>query len=169
MIAEYDPRWPALYEEEAGRVRAALGDVLLSLEHVGSTAVPHLAAKPIVDLLGWVRALPEAEAAAPRLEPLGYECVGEFGIPGRLYFPKGAPRTHHLHLYEPGHQNASDNLLFRDYLRAHPEEAARYETLKRELAVRFRFQRADYTAAKTDYIQAVLEKARQENTYATKP
>lgn len=168
IIAEPDPRWPELYAQEAGRVRAALPPGLVtSVEHVGSTAVPGLAAKPIIDLMVGVTSLADGERATPALEALGYEAQGEFGIPGRLFFEKrgaGTVRTHHLHMAEPGGEFWTEELLFRDYLRAHPEEARQYEQLKRGMAQRFRHQRAAYTASKGDYIQAVLEKARREES-----
>lgn len=138
-----------------------LGGSLVAMAHVGSTSVPGLAAKPVIDLLVIVRSLADAEDAVPELAALGYEYLGENGIPGRLFFRRGMPRTHHLHIVEPGHPQWPDNLEFRDYLRAHPDEAARYETLKRTLARRFRQRREDYTSGKSDYILGVLKQARE--------
>jgi len=166
VLVEYDSRWPGVFEAEAARVRAALGgDSVVAVEHIGSTAVPGLAAKPIIDLLVGVTSLGCGGEVTPALEAIGYEAQGEFGIPGRLFFEKrgvGAVRTHHLHMAEPGGEFWTEELLFRDYLRAHPDEARAYERLKRDRARRFRFQRAEYTASKTDYILDVLEKARAE-------
>ena len=166
IIADADSRWPEMYAQEEARIRAALPpDLVTSVEHVGSTAVPGLAAKPIIDILVGVPSLERGEQATPALTALGYEARGEFGIPERLFFEKrenGATRTHHLHLAEPGGDFWTDELLFRDYLRAHPDEARVYEQLKRDMARLHRFQRAEYTASKTEYILSVLEKARTE-------
>ena len=162
ILSEYNPQWPSLFEEEASRVRQAIGDGLIAIEHIGSTSVPGLASKPVIDLLAAVRTLTEGERAVPCLAVLDYEYRGENGIPGRLFFRKGPVqyrRTHHLHMVEPGHEQWVANLRFRDYLRAHSEEACRYEALKRGLAIRFRDNRAAYTDGKTDYILAVLKKA----------
>ena len=164
VIAGYDPLWPGLFAEEAGRIQQAMGDTLVAVEHVGSTAVPGLSAKPIIDILVGVRALGEGEQAAPALAALAYECRGENGIPGRLFFRKGPvqfQRTHHLHMVEVGHAQWASLLSFRDYLRAHPDEARRYEALKQHLAIRFCDDRAAYSAGKADFIKAILEQAQE--------
>ena len=164
ILAEHDPSWPEVFTGEAQAIRQALGDILVSVEHIGSTAIPGLAAKPVIDILVGVTTLAEAEAKIPALEALGYDCRGENGIPGRLFFRKGLQefrRTHHLHLVETGHEQWPLMLAFRDYLRAHPGDAQRYEALKRTLAVQFRDNRAAYSKGKTEFVQAILEKARQ--------
>ena len=165
ILAEYDPSWPEVFAGEAQAIRQALGDVLVGVEHVGSTAIPGLAAKPVVDILAGVTTLTEAEAKIPALEALGYDCRGENGIPGRLFFRKGLRefrRTHHLHLFRTGHGQWVSMLAFRDHLRAHPGDAQRYEALKRALAEEFRDNRAAYSKGKTQFVQAILEKARQQ-------
>jgi len=159
-IAAYDPSWPEIFAGEAQAIRQALGDVLVGIEHVGSTAIPGLAAKPIIDIV--VSVMPPASEVIPPLEALGYDCQGENGIPGRLFFRKGLiefKRTHHLHLIEAGHAQWASMLLFRDYLRSHPGDARRYEDLKCALAEKFRDKRSAYTCGKTVFIQAVLERA----------
>lgn len=164
-VSEYDPRWPVLFAEEADRLRQALGDALVAVEHVGSTSIAGLPAKPVIDILVGVRALGEGEQAVPALEALGYEYRGENGIPSRLFFRKGPVqyrRTHHLHLVETGHEQWASMLSFRDYLRAHPDEARRYEALKHALAHQFRGDRRAYTEGKTKFVRAALEKARDE-------
>lgn len=166
IIADPDPRWPEMFAQEEARIREALPRSLVTgVEHVGSTAVPDLAAKPIIDILVGVTSLKDGEQAAPLLTAIGYEDRGEFGIPGRLFFEKrenGTVRTHHLHMAEPGGEFWTDELLFRDYLRVHPDEARRYEQLKRDMARQHRFERTEYTASKSEYILSVLDKARKE-------
>ena len=166
VITAYDPSWPDIFAGEAEAIRQALGGTLVEVEHVGSTAIPGLSAKPIIDILAGVTALVEAEAKFPTLEALGYDCRGEKGIPGRLFFRKGAiefKRTHHLHLVEVGHEQWVSMLAFRDYLRSHPGDAQRYEALKRALAVKFRDNRRAYTNGKADFVQSILEKAGAEH------
>ena len=173
-LVEYDPRWPEQFEVEAARVRAALNkDLITAVEHFGSTSVPGLSAKPVIDLLIGVRSVAEArEKAVPVLEALGYAFWYDNPSPDHLFFVKGlppnGPRTHHIHMMEPGtfrdpKNEASlfwDRLLFRDYLRAHPEEVRRYEAVKRDLAARFPDDREAYTNGKTGYVYGVMQKAR---------
>ncbi len=162
VLAAYDPSWPEVYAGEAQAIRQALGDVLVGIEHVGSTAIPGLAAKPVIDIVVSVTSLAAGAARVPALEALGYDCRGENGIPGRLFFRKGLVefrRTHHLHLVEAGHEQWTSMLLFRDYLRSHPGDARRYEELKRALATKFRDNRSAYTNGKAEFVQAVLHKA----------
>jgi GrpB-like predicted nucleotidyltransferase (UPF0157 family) len=163
VIAAYDPSWPQIFAGEAQAIRQALGDILVGIEHVGSTAIPGLAAKPVIDIAVSVTSLAAGTEAVPALEALGYDCRGENGIPGRLFFRKGVVefrRTHHLHLVEAGHEQWAAMLAFRDYLRAHPGDAQRYEALKRELAMKFRDNRRAYTNGKADFVHAALAKAR---------
>jgi len=163
-VVDYDPQWPELFLAEEENLRQAFGVSLITLEHVGSTAIPGLASKPVIDIQAVVRAIPEAQRAVPFLAELGYE-QGVFARDpeGRLFFKKfNADRilTHHLHVYEPNHIAMSQHLLFRDYLRLHPEEATRYSGLKQKLAQQYRHERVAYSHAKTEYIEAVLVKAR---------
>jgi GrpB-like predicted nucleotidyltransferase (UPF0157 family) len=129
-LVESDPSWPARGAEEAALVREALGAVVV--EHIGSTAVPGLVAKPIIDLLAGLQPLDVASGVAA-MEAVGYEYLGEYGIPGREFFRKGGDRrTHHVHAVELGGPQWVRHLAFRDYLRAHPDEAARYAAAKVE-------------------------------------
>jgi GrpB-like predicted nucleotidyltransferase (UPF0157 family) len=165
VIVNYDPRWSAWFMEETVRIRAVLSQNLVTrIEHFGSTAVPGLAAKPIIDLLVGVRSLAEArqEAIAP-LETLGYAYWFDNPDPERMFFVKGlppnSPRTHHIHMIEP-ESNLWERLLFRDYLRQHPDAAARYAELKRHLAHCHTSDREAYTIGKAEYIESVMQKAR---------
>ena len=139
--------------------------MLVGIEHVGSTAIPGLAAKPVIDIVVSVTSLADDEAKISALSALGYDCRGENGIPGRLFFRKGLvefKRTHHLHLVEVGHEQWVSMLAFRDYLRSHPGDAQRYESLKRALAEKFRDNRRAYTNGKAEFVHAVLAKAKGE-------
>ena len=165
FIVDYDPSWPHLFEIEAAQIHEALGNLVLAIEHFGSTAVPGLAAKPIIDILVGVPSLSESSPVLiPNLEALGYRYWCDNPDPARMFFVKGlppnGPRTHHVHIVEP-HSEQWERLLFRDYLRQYPEEAERYAQLKRDLAQQFQADREAYTAGKTEYVQSVILKAKQ--------
>ncbi|MCE5270266.1 EamA family transporter [bacterium] len=134
-VVDYDPCWPERFRAERERLTGALGSLVLGLEHVGSTAVPGLAAKPFVDLLVGVASLDLPQPALAAMRSLGYECLGAAGVPGRVYFRRraGADTAFNAHFVLPGSDNWLRNVLLRDYLRAHPEEAARYGALKLEI------------------------------------
>ncbi len=163
IIVDYDPAWPVQAADEIAAIRAALGDQLLAIEHVGSTSVPGLAAKPVIDLMAGIRTLDDAPACVPLLAALGYEFkpVAEDTIPERRYFRKGpvGARTHHLHMVALGGEFWRRHLAFRDALRADPATAADYAALKRRLAADFRDDRIGYTEAKTAFIRAVEARA----------
>ena len=163
VVVEYDPSWPARYERERASIVEALGDVMegvAGIEHVGSTAVPGLAAKPIIDIIVGVRELAAGERCVQPLEGIEYEYLGEAGIPGRLYFRKGQPRSHHLHMVAHGSEFWQRHILFRDLLRERPAVAREYEALKRELALQYRTDRLAYTEAKTPFIESALARER---------
>jgi GrpB-like predicted nucleotidyltransferase (UPF0157 family) len=166
-LVDYDPRWPVLFDEEAKRLRAVLDpSLILGLEHFGSTAVPDLSAKPIIDILIAVRSLADARASfVEPLRSLDYIYWAENPKTDRLFFVKGMPpfgsrRTHHVHVTEP-HGEMWQRLAFRDYLRAHPEEAGTYQRLKRRLAAEHRSDREAYTEAKSAYVERVMRKAKK--------
>ena len=160
VVAGYDDEWPARFEELAAPVRDAVADLGAAVEHVGSTAVPGLAAKPIIDIDVVVHSAGDVPTAIERLRRLGYVYQGDKGIPGREAFmwPAGAPR-HHLYVVVAGSQPHSDHLRFRDHLRRHPEVAARYAALKTDLAARYGNDRLGYTTAKTAFISEVMRDA----------
>lgn len=167
-IVEYDPRWPALFREEAERLRAVLpADLVVNVEHFGSTAIPGMAAKPIIDILVTVRSLAAARGPfVALLEREGYLFWADNPKRDRLFFVKGLPpfgtrRTHHLHVSEPDGEIPC-RLPFRAWLRTHPADARRYERLKRELARQHREDREAYTAAKTEFVDEILAKTRRE-------
>jgi len=166
VIVDYDPHWVEEFQAESQRIRAAIGPYLTIIEHVGSTAVPGLAAKPVIDMLAGIRSLADAPACIAPLQALGYIYIPEYEdeLPERRYFQRlrGEEHTHHLHMAETTSEFWKKELLFRDYLRSHPETAATYDRLKRELAAQFGRDRAGYTDAKTEFITAVLEQARKD-------
>ena len=128
--------WSRDFEIEAFRIRDALGSALNALHHIGSTAIPGIYAKPIIDILADVTSLEAADEHLHEMQALGYESMGEFGIPGRRYFRKndgGESRTHQIHAFAHQSPHLERHLAFRDYLIAHPEKAHAYSELKRSL------------------------------------
>jgi GrpB-like predicted nucleotidyltransferase (UPF0157 family) len=165
VIAEYSAAWPMMFEQEREVVREALGKLVVAIDHIGSTAIPGLPAKPIIDLLVGIRSLEEARAFAVKpLVQLGYVYIPEYEawLPDELFFRKGVPGpwTHHVHVMEPGNPRWEDHLRFRDYLRAHAATAAAYADLKRTLAQRFGQDIGAYRDAKDDFVRDVLARAR---------
>lgn len=160
VIREYDPAWPYQFEQLMARIVKAMGDVPVTVEHVGSTAVPGLAAKPIIDLDVVVRSPDDVPVATGRLASIGSQHEGERGVPGReaFHWPVGEVR-HHLYLVVEGSPPHRQHLAFRDYLRTHPEVAVKYADLKRELASKHVADRNAYTEAKGAFIERVLDQA----------
>jgi GrpB-like predicted nucleotidyltransferase (UPF0157 family) len=142
-------------------IAKAIPDTLIALHHIGSTSVPGLAAKPIIDMLAEVPTLDALDAASAKLDALGYEAMGAFGIEGRRYFRKTDPagrRTHHLHAFERGSPHLVRHLAFRDYLRAHPEKAAAYGALKLAL-LEDGGSRETYQDAKAPFVAEIEREA----------
>jgi GrpB-like predicted nucleotidyltransferase (UPF0157 family) len=160
-LAEYDARWAELYSEEAARVTAVLAPLSLSLEHIGSTSVPALVAKPVLDLLAGYEDPSLIPAYVAALSEAGYRHRGEQGIPGREFFRRGTPRAYHLHLTHIGAGFWQDQLLFRNLLRTDPPLRASYAALKRELAARYPRDREAYIEGKGPFIRAALDRARR--------
>jgi GrpB-like predicted nucleotidyltransferase (UPF0157 family) len=160
-IVDYDPAWPAEAERELARVAAALGGLAVRLDHVGSTSVPGLAAKPIVDLQVSVVALEPQAAYVEPLEAIGYRFVPLATSPEYHFFgrPPERPRTHHLHICLAGSCEERRHLAVRDHLRAHPDEAARYEAVKRESARLHPEDRIAYMEGKEAFIQELERRA----------
>ena len=161
IVVPYDSEWPCRFERERAVLDSVFAGSEAAIEHVGSTAVPGLGAKPVIDIMVGVSHLAEAEGRIAALEAAGYEYVQkhERQLPERRYFrkPRLGPSAYHLHCVVRGSNFWARQLAFRDYLRAHPESAAAYYALKRELAVRFR--KEEYTKAKSPFIEGVLVSA----------
>ena len=158
-LVEYDPRWRTLFEQERGRLASVFDGRVVAIEHIGSTSVPGLSAKPIVDVLVGLEKLELADEHIETMQKLGYEYLGEYGLPGRLFFRNHDPHTHNVHVVEHDGDHWNRHLVFRDALRADPEERRRYEELKRRLAAEGH-ARDVYTELKTPFIREVEARAR---------
>lgn len=152
--------WAELFEEEKAQLEAAIGPYILDIQHVGSTSIPGIPAKPIIDIGVAVRNFEEAAVCIEPIVQLGYVYRGENGIPRRHYFRKGNPCTHHLHMNEITGVDWQNQILFRDFLRINPEVASEYGRLKSKLAKRHKSDREGYLQAKAPFIENVLRIAK---------
>ncbi len=157
-LVDHDPSWAELYEQERVRLAGIFGEQAVGIEHIGSTSVPGLCSKPIVDVLVGVRELELSKEQVDAMQGLGYEFLGEYGLPGRLFFRKD-PRTHHVHVVQYGGEHWERQIVFRDTLRSDPEERRRYDEFKRHLAAEGHPREA-YTELKTPFIREVEARAR---------
>jgi GrpB-like predicted nucleotidyltransferase (UPF0157 family) len=158
-LVPYTAAWSHLYRQEEKRLKSALGHLpmVLDIRHVGSTSIPGMIAKPIIDMAIAVTDWDQARDCIAPIQRLGYEYRGEAGIPRRHYFRLGDPRTHHIHVVEISSRDWQNMLRFRELLIAQPELAAAYARLKVELARRFPFDRESYLAGKAPFIESVLQ------------
>jgi GrpB-like predicted nucleotidyltransferase (UPF0157 family) len=163
-ICDYDPQWPALFEAERRRIQQKLGQVVLEIHHVGSTAVPGMKAKPEIDLLIVVKSITNIDPINLGMTELGYDVRGECGIEGRHYYSKNiqSARTHKAHVCEISHSNVARQIAFRDYMRDHPKDAKEYAALKMELAQSNSRGMAEYREGKQNYIEGIIYKALSE-------
>jgi GrpB-like predicted nucleotidyltransferase (UPF0157 family) len=167
LIHEYNPKWPLMFDRERAAIAASLDRHVVAIEHIGSTAVPGLPAKPIIDLLVGVENLAEARAdCLKELQARGYTYMAEYEtwLPGEMLFRRGMPGpwTHHAHVVEASGSMWCDYLLLRDYLRSDEEVARAYANVKRALALVFEDDIAGYRTAKRPFVEGVIAKARTE-------
>jgi GrpB-like predicted nucleotidyltransferase (UPF0157 family) len=157
-VLDYDPRWPLVFDELAARIRPVLAGILFSIEHVGSTSVPGLAAKPIIDI-DVIVAATDVGVAIERLATIGYEHQGDLGVPQREAFRHAGRVRHNLYVCVEGSTHLRNHLALRDHLRVDPEAARAYSALKKELAARFPDDIEAYVAGKCPLILRILEAA----------
>ena len=166
-VLPHDPQWRDAFETEAKHVAAALGENVVAVHHIGSTAIPNIYAKPVIDLLVEVREITEVDGRSSAMVSLGYEVMGEYGIPGRRYFRKDNQegiRTHHIHAFKAGSAEAKRHIAFRDYMTAHPGDAQRYSELKRRLAEEHPQSIDGYMDGKDGFIKEMDRRAAQWRT-----
>ncbi|HHL2052078.1 TPA: GrpB family protein, partial [Legionella pneumophila] len=159
-VVSYDSNWPVQFEQEAERIKKALGSNCIEIHHIGSTSVPDLVAKPVIDMIPVVLDISKVDGANAAIRALGYEAKGEYGIPFRRYFQKGDNRlTHHAHVFELGNPEIERHLKFRDWMRMHPKDREAYARLKQELARRYSDDITAYCLGKEDFIATIDKKA----------
>lgn len=157
-----NPRWRNAFAAEAKHIGTALGENVVAIHHIGSTAIPDIYAKPVIDLLVEVENITEVDERSSTMEALGYEAMGEFGIPSRRYFRKDNQegiRTYQIHVFDAGSAQIDRHLAFRDYMIAHPEDARKYSELKRKLAKEHSQSIDGYMDGKDGFIKEIDRKA----------
>ena len=161
-VVSHDPNWLAMFEAEAEDIAYVMGAELVAIHRIGSTSIPDIKAKPIIDLLVEVRDIEMIDTLNDAMIDLGYEPMGERGIPGRRYFrkPNKFTRTHRVHVYGIGHSDIDRYLNFRDYLIAHPGEGQAYGRLKEDLARMFPEDSHSYTEGKSEFIREIDARAK---------
>ena len=159
-----NPHWGEDFAAEAAQIALALGDNVVQVHHIGSTAIPNIHAKPVIDLLVEVNDIHQVDSRNAKLIALGYEVMGEFGLPGRRYFHKDNAegyRTHHVHTYQAGSFEIVRHLAFRDFMIAHPDCAQQYSDLKRALAAQYPEDIDGYMDGKDHFVKAMEQRALQ--------
>ena len=159
QVVPHNPIWHSLFEQEAHQISTSLGSIFKEIHHIGSTAIPDIYAKPIVDLLVIVENISAVDAKSSEMVLLGYEVMGEYGISGRRYFRKAniqSVRTYHVHAFERDTEPVKRHVLFRDYLIAHPHAAQQYSDLKRQLAQQYPMDSRAYTIGKEQFVKDIV-------------
>jgi GrpB-like predicted nucleotidyltransferase (UPF0157 family) len=154
VVNKHDPNWAKMYEKEAKLIKVIFKEELLEIHHIGSTSVKGLKAKPIIDIMPLVKDIKTVDKFNDEMIKIGYEPMGEYGIPKRRYFRKGKDgRTHHVHVFEKDSTQAKRHLAFRDYLREHDKIAKEYGELKEKLAEKYPNDIESYMDGKNDFIK----------------
>ncbi|NMF85843.1 GrpB family protein [Nodosilinea sp. P-1105] len=158
-----DPAWSRSFETESKLLSQALGtNNVVAIHHIGSTAIPHIYAKPVIDVLVEVQAIAEVDTCNGAMAELGYAALGEYGLIGRRYFRKDnaqGDRTHHVHVFQAGSSEVSRHLAFRDYLMVHPDAAQQYSDLKRTLATHYPNDIDGYMDGKDAFVKTLEKQA----------
>lgn len=164
IVVPYNDMWAKVYETEKCILIGIFGDLIIDIQHFGSTAIKGLSAKPIIDIMIVVNDIKQIDEYNHDMEYHGYSVRGENGIEGRRYFVKlssdnSGNHTHHIHIYQKGNSHISDELRFRDYLRIDKEALEEYERIKIEASLKFRYSPREYVDAKYDCIKSIMDKA----------
>lgn len=165
-MVPHDPKWQQEFKQEAKQLTTALGNNVVAVHHIGSTAIPTIYAKPVIDLLLVVQDIAALDEKQPLMEAIGYVALGELGISGQRYFRRDnqfGDRTHQVHAYENGSPQIQRHLAFRDYMLAHPDAAQAYSALKRELAAKYPNDIESYMDGKDEFIRDIDQRAAQQN------
>lgn len=158
-LSDFSEEWARMFQSEAQFLKTIFGDEIIRFEHFGSTSIQGMKAKPVIDMMAIVKDINKIDAYNDKMASLGYDVAGDWGIPGRRLFRKGGEnRTHHIHFYQIDNPQIERHLIFRDYLRSHPEEATKYSSFKEELAQRFE-NTSGYSPAKKAFVSEMEQRA----------
>ncbi len=159
-VCSYNEKWPQKFREEAEKLHLIFGNEVVDIHHIGSTSVPGLKAKPIIDIMPVVKDINNVDNYTKAMQEIGYAPKGENGIPGRRYFQKGGDnRSHHVHIYQVGSNEIIRHLAFRDYLKTHRVEMRNYGEVKEKLAKQFPYDIESYITGKDDLVKELEQRA----------
>jgi len=160
-VVSYNPNWKDIYKEESEKIKNVLSDIIIDIHHIGSTAIPGIKTKPVIDILVEVKDIEAVDQYNNTMEELGYEGMGEYGITKRRFFKKGGnKRTHHIHIFQAGNEEIKRHINFKEYLIAHPDKAREYSELKEKLVNKYTYDVENYTNGKNDFIKEIDKKAK---------
>ena len=160
-VVSYNLNWKDMYKEESEKIKNVLSDIIIDIHHIGSTAIPGIKAKPVIDILVEVKDIEEVDQYNCKMKELGYEVMGEYGIPKRRFFRKGGnKRTHHVHIFQVGNEEIERHINFKEYLIAHPDKGREYSKLKEKLIDKYTYDVENYTNGKSDFIKETDRKAK---------
>jgi GrpB-like predicted nucleotidyltransferase (UPF0157 family) len=161
-VVPFNENWFVMFEEEERKINNVFGNAIVAIYHIGSTSIPGMYAKPIIDILVEVKDIESVDNYNEQMSALGYRALGEHGISGRRFFRKGeVERTHHVHVFETGSEHITRHLAFKEYMIAHPKEAKAYSELKQRLAKQFPTDIEAYIEGKDPFIKEMEKKALQ--------
>ncbi len=159
-VEPYNKKWKVKFKNEKSKLEKIFNDILVKIYHIGSTAIPNIKAKPVIDIMVVVEDIDKVDNYNDRIKSLGYEPKGEFGIKNRRFFQKGGNnRTHHIHIFQQGDKEIKRHINFRDYIKSHPKEAQKYSQLKEILADKYSQDINKYNKGKNDFIAEIDSKA----------
>lgn len=160
-VVSYNSNWKEMYKEESEKIKNILNDIIINIHHIGSTAIPGIKAKPVIDILVEVKDIEAVDKYDNKMKELGYEAMGEYGIPKRRFFRKeGNKRTHHVHIFQVGNEEIERHINFKEYLIAHPDKGREYSKLKEKLANKYTYDVENYINGKSDFIEEIDRKAK---------
>ncbi len=155
-VVPHNPNWEQNFKDEAKKIKKIFEEIFIAIYHIGSTAIPKTKAKPVIDILVEVEDINKVDSYNRQMEELGYEALGEYGIPKRRFFQEGGNnRTHHVHIFEKGSPQIKRHIDFRDYLISHPKVAGEYSRLKEKLAKKYRYDINKYWEGKDSFIRKI--------------
>jgi GrpB-like predicted nucleotidyltransferase (UPF0157 family) len=161
-VVPFNENWFVMFEEEERKINNVFGNEIVAIYHIGSTSIPGMYAKPIIDILVEVKDIESVDNYNEQMSALGYRALGEHGISGRRFFRKGeVERTHHVHVFETGSEHITRHLAFKEYMIAHPKEAKAYSELKQKLSKQFPTDIESYIEGKDPFIKETEKKALQ--------
>lgn len=169
VVKPYNKKWKVKFKNGKNKLEKTFDDIIVEIHHIGSTAIPGIKAKPVIDIMVVVEDINKVDSYTEAMKALGYDPKGEFGIENRRFFQKGGNnRTHHVHIFQQGNKEIKRHLNFRDYMRAHPKQAQKYSRLKETLANKYSHNISKYIEGKNDFIAEIDNKAakwRKDNYY----